>query len=181
MHSDVTETFDGWALEHTLSQHKTFYWKIDGAHNIYIRRKFKQWVPEKVNADALYRLNSYMSNGSWKYLANNVQKLYNGTEMEGLGSFLYRINQNTSFAQLSSHLSAIFTKANVWECDRSEGKMKFQLINNNWNQAINQYYLTVSSSVHTNIQGNTVKNESDRDKLSSDILDGYVEGFDYGY
>ncbi|WP_321429134.1 hypothetical protein [uncultured Methanolobus sp.] len=140
MFSDVVESFDGWVLKYTLSHQKPFYWKVDGEHNIFIRRKFKHWKPEKVSADVLYRLNDYMANGSWKYLANNVQKLGNGTEIEGLGSFLYRINPDTSFAQLSSHLGAIFTNADVWECNKSERKMKFRLSDNKWEDKINQYY-----------------------------------------
>lgn len=134
------EHCDDWVMELTLSQKKPFYWRIDFENNIDIRRKFKKWSPEKVSSDVLYELNLYMSHGNWQYLANNVEKLYKGAEIEGLGSFLYNMNPNTSFAQLSSHLGAIFTTSGVWECDKSEGRMKFRLVDGNWNDTIREYY-----------------------------------------
>jgi hypothetical protein len=50
----------------------------------------------------------------WVALANNVQRLANGIEQEGLGRFIYEnIESKTTTAQLSSHIGALFYIAEI--------------------------------------------------------------------
>lgn len=52
----------------------------------------------------------------WFPLANNVEKLYNGTEARGLGSTIYDIVPgNTRHAQGSSYLGVILEQAGILE------------------------------------------------------------------
>ncbi len=67
----------------------------------------------------------------WVCLANNVQKLAAGTEIDGLGSFLYKELTgwgNTADAQLASHIAALFVHSEVFELQSPrQTKLRFRL------------------------------------------------------
>ena len=57
-----------------------------------------------------------MADAEWWPLANNVEKLANGTEKHGLGRFLYeQLGRDTAGAQLAGQLGVILTSAGVWD------------------------------------------------------------------
>ncbi|MFW6002270.1 MAG: hypothetical protein ACOCQD_02935 [archaeon] len=131
---------DGWVSSNTLGKGKLFYWKVDDDCNVHIKREFKNWKVETVSYDHLNKLNNYMSVRNRVGLKNNVKKLSNVTEDEGIGSFLYNLHEGTSYAQLSSHLSALFNYAGIWEHNGKHRNMEFKLISDNWCRDIKNYY-----------------------------------------
>jgi hypothetical protein len=138
----------------TLGQKKKkFLWKIDESSNIYIRRQFKnesEMRTERVTNDELNKINEYMKKGGWKDLANNVELLSTGAEKEGIGKFMYGLHPNTTYAQLSSHISSIFYNAGVWDWNGKERGMMFLINSGNWSEKTSAYYnkLLNDSSYH---------------------------------
>lgn len=138
-------TFEkNWLHETTFGgKSKPFLWKIDEGCNIHIIRVFnlesgKKEMPKIVRVDDLNRLDEYMGDGNWKDLANNVEKLANGTEKLGIGKFLCNdLGWTTTDAQLSGHLGVIFSRSKVWEYNGKMRGMKFKRISNNWCGLIN--------------------------------------------
>ena len=82
----------------------------------------------------------FMQDMEWKDLANDASKLYMGTEKDGIGKFLYRLRPEVPYAQLSSHLGAIFYHSEVWKWNGQKRGMKFLLLSENWQEKIMQYY-----------------------------------------
>ncbi|AKB78170.1 hypothetical protein MSHOH_1687 [Methanosarcina horonobensis HB-1 = JCM 15518] len=82
----------------------------------------------------------FMQDREWKDLANDAEKLYTGTEKEGIGKFLYRLRSEVPYAQLSSQLVAIFYHSEVWEWNEQKKGMKFLLIPGNWQEKTVHYY-----------------------------------------
>lgn len=94
-----------------------------------------------VSANNLNRLDECMTDGKWKDLANNVQKLANGKEKPGVGKFLYdELGWNTTDAQLSSHLGVIFYRSKVWDFNGKMRGMQFKRISSNWSELVQNYY-----------------------------------------
>jgi len=81
-----------------------------------------------------------MQDTEWKDLANNAPKLCVGTEKEGIGKFLYRLRPDVPYAQLSSHLGAIFYFSEVWEWNEQKRGMKFLLLSEDWQEKTMLYY-----------------------------------------
>lgn len=81
-----------------------------------------------------------MQDREWKDLANNAEKLYTGTEKDGIGKFLYRLRQEVPYAQLSSQLAAIFYHSEVWVWNEQKRGMKFILLSGDWQEKTTQYY-----------------------------------------
>jgi len=116
-------TDDNWKQEYTLgSRKKPFSSKIDVGLTLTIRRKFKNNPKDLFSIFSLEKLEaiqSYMRNRDWIPLANNVYRMRNGTEMDGLGSFVYNnLTSNTTFAQSTSQLAAMFVvqEYGKWIC-----------------------------------------------------------------
>ena len=77
----------------------------------------------------------------WVCLANDVQKLKNGTEKEGLGKFVFsKLGWSTTKAQLSSHIGAIFSDSGVWAYNGKKRGIKFKKNNNKWKEGIEALY-----------------------------------------
>ncbi|WP_232308739.1 hypothetical protein [Methanosarcina lacustris] len=72
--------------------------------------------------------------------ANNAEKLYTGTEKDGIGKFLYRLRPEVPYAHLSSQLAAIFYHSEVWEWNEQKIGMKFLLLPGNWQERTMRYY-----------------------------------------
>lgn len=143
----LRENDDTWLHETTLGgKSKDFLWKIDDECNIHIKRVFNLMGENKeivkiVSIDDLNRLNEYMGDGNWKDLANNVEKLANGKEKEGIGKFLYKkLKWSTTDAQLSGHLGVIFYLSGVWDYNGKMRGMRFRGISNNWYELVKSFY-----------------------------------------
>lgn len=91
-----------------------------------------------------------MHGREWKDLANGAAKLYNGTEKDGIGRFLYRLRLEVPYAQLSSQLASIFYHAEVWECNEQKRGMKFFLLFGSWWEKTMKYY---RNSLNTENEG----------------------------
>ena len=133
-----------WSVSHTLgTKEKVFSWWIDSRGNIFIKRKFRNDLfprIDKISCSNLDKLQGFMQDREWKDLANNAEKLYTGTEKEGIGKFLYRLRAEVPYAHLSSQLAAIFYHSEVWEWNEQKIGMKFQLLPGNWQERTMRYY-----------------------------------------
>lgn len=133
-----------WSRSHTLgTKQKAFSWRMDSRGNIFIKRKFRRGrFPriDKISCSHLDRLCEFMQDMKWKDLANDASKLYMGTEKDGIGKFLYRLRPEVPYAQLSSHLGAIFYISEVWEWNEQKRGMKFLLLPGDWQKKTMQYY-----------------------------------------
>lgn len=135
---------DDWVHGFTLSDKaKSFWWQIDKEHNIHIRRNNIATKPETINQKDLERIVEYMRSKDWVNLANSVSKLGDGTEEEGLGKFIFEhINKNTTYAQLSSHLAAIFSNAGIWEYNGAKRGIQIKHIEDvEWENALVSCYV----------------------------------------
>lgn len=140
-------TNNGWLSETTLGgKNKTFWWKFDDENNIHIKRRFNFKNGEKeltkiAITHELDKLDDYMKDVSWKYIANNVEKLALGTEKAGIGMFLYnQLNWSGTEAQLSGHLGVIFYKAGVWDYNGKKRGIQHRRISDNWKKLVRNYY-----------------------------------------
>lgn len=140
-------TADKWVLEKTLGgKAKPFYWKIDDKGSISIKRMFgnqEKLISQTVNAQELGKIDKYLSDGGWKALANDVEKLKKGTEKPGIGKFMYdNLEMNEAEAQLSSHLGAIFSNAGAWLYNGKKRGIEFKKNTDNWAKVVREYYLS---------------------------------------
>jgi hypothetical protein len=136
---------DGWLYEKTLGgKAKEFWWKIDEEYNILIKRRFahqKEPLTQKVTSEEINKLDEYLSDGEWKALSNNVEKLRLGIEKPGIGKFLYdNLKMNETEAQLSSHLGTIFSNSGAWLYNGKEKNMEFKKNTEDWKRLIKEYY-----------------------------------------
>ena len=146
-----------WSVSHTLgTKEKVFSWWIDSRGNIFIKRKFRNGLfprIDKISCSNLDKLQGFMQDREWKDLANNAEKLYTGTEKDGIGKFLYRLRAEVPYAHLSSQLAAIFYHSEVWEWNEQKIGMKFQLLPGNWQERTMRYY---RSSLAPENEGNYI-------------------------
>lgn len=129
-------------LSFTLGgKQKSFWWKLDINGSLTITRQFKTKLSSttfsKSEIDAIQK---YMGNQEVP-LANNVQKLSNGTEQNGLGRFIYDdLDKNTTEAQLASHISAIFVASGIWKWNGARRNMRFAKEEDGWRDLLYSYY-----------------------------------------
>lgn len=150
---EMTED-QNWKQEYTLgSRKKPFLSKIDESLNLTIRRRFvnkRTDVISTFSSEDLEEIQTYMKDQNWIPLANSVSNMQNGSEILGLGSFVYNsIKGSTTFAQSTSQLAAIFVTAGIWEIDMksvgSQGnkRMVFKFKDIDWKEALIEYYIEV--------------------------------------
>lgn len=113
---------------------KDFWWCVGNDGSITIRRVFDTRGPgtdvrvRTITRTELMALLDAMSDGAWWPLANNVEKLTNGTEKDGLGSFLCeRFGWTPTDAQLAGHLGVILSGAGVWDYNGRKRGIEFRL------------------------------------------------------
>ena len=95
---------------------------IDLSNSIHIKRQFENVSREDLRVltkSQLDKIHEYVLNkcesGQWTDLANNVQKLGNEEEKEGLGKFVYELfDKNVTYGQLASHIAALFVDSDAW-------------------------------------------------------------------
>ncbi|MDD4239569.1 MAG: hypothetical protein PHT62_13610, partial [Desulfotomaculaceae bacterium] len=140
---------DEWVHSTTFGgKAKSFWWKIDSEGNLSILRFFKSsnGVSEKfkrISREEIEKLNLYMAENEWVSLANNVEKLGNGVEKEGIGRFLYEnFKWNIADCQLASHLGVIFSLSGMWEYNGKERGILFRRLNRDWRELVKDYYVS---------------------------------------
>ena len=115
----------------TLGSAKNFWWILDDDCKIIVLRQFnmkstKQPHETIISSDIIQHLIDLLPNDEWFPLANNVEKLSNGTEVEGIGKILYDQGFNTTDCQTASHLGTIFYQAGIWLYNGKLNGIKFQ-------------------------------------------------------
>lgn len=129
--------------ETTLGVGKAFIWRLLDDGGIEIARPFGRMgiaAPSTYEKADLDRLQALVASYSWTALANNVEKLYHGTEKAGLGSFLLALGKSQTDAQGASQLAAIFVKSGAWEWNGKRKGMEFHANGGDWKDAIQSYY-----------------------------------------
>jgi hypothetical protein len=152
---EMTED-QNWQQEYTLgSRRKPFLSKIDENLNLTIRRRFVNKATDVISTfllKDLKEIQSYMKDQEWVPLANSVDNMQNGLEIPGLGSFVYsNIKEDTTFAQSTSQLAAIFVVAGIWDVDKRQvdgegnSRLVFKYKGINWKDALIAYYVEEDS------------------------------------
>ncbi|ACB84389.1 HNH endonuclease [Natranaerobius thermophilus] len=138
------ENRSSWVLMSTLgSKKKTFWWKLKDDFTLCIYREFKNDIKanKEISVQELESLINYVKKQDWVDLANNVQKISEGMEKEGLGKFLYeKLNWQIAEAQLASHLGSIFTQAGIWEYNGQVRGIKFKHKTDDWKNKLQKLY-----------------------------------------
>ena len=121
-----------WCILYTLGgKKKRFWFKLEPDKSITIARRFnhKSGLTKSIytiSKSEINSIHSYLNNGNAP-LANNVHKLANGTEKEGIGKFLYEQLdwKSTTKCQLASQLASIFFYAGIWGYNGNSRGMEF--------------------------------------------------------
>jgi hypothetical protein len=130
---------EGWIELQTLSKRNDFKWRITSNNNIDIKREKIKFI-ESIKCEEIESLFDFMNN-KWVPLANSVSKVHDGTEKEGIGNYLYKKhNYSETKQQLSSHLSAIFFKSNIWDYNGLKRNMQFKIKIYAWKSALKDFY-----------------------------------------
>ncbi len=144
---DTYEKGNTYCHLYTLGKQKSFWWKLDTDNSLIIIRRFSSGNT-KINQEVftkkeLEEIQKYVCNYKKVPLANNVQKLNNNTEKDGLGNFIYNIlSKNTTQAQLASHILSIFYYADIWDYNNKKRNILFWSKSNNWKNTLSFYYKT---------------------------------------
>lgn len=130
-----------WINSETLGKKKPFLWFYDG-EKIIIERKFKN-NPRYQNIflnSEIDKIIEYISKNDEVPLANNVEKVVNGEEKEGIGKYIYdNISKDTSAQQCSSQLVAIFYDTNIILYNNKKRNIQFRINNKNWKETLINY------------------------------------------
>ncbi|HZJ58537.1 MAG TPA: hypothetical protein VFD57_05650 [Clostridia bacterium] len=128
-----------WKMGLTLgSKQKEFRWRYSKANGLVIIRTFKNGnkKTEFSNEDIDSIINFIKEEGIVP-LANNVVKLSNGTEKEGIGRFIYQnISNDTTNAQTASQLASILYNTGVLGYNGAVRGMEFWILDDNWKEKL---------------------------------------------
>lgn len=117
------------------SKEKIFQWEYIRDKGIIIYRKFKNNSSRNTiysNSDLRAIKYNFMNNSDIR-LANNVQKLNENTEIEGLGKFVYtKLKKDILDAQSTSQLAAIFVDIGIFNVSKVGRSLSFKIISDNW-------------------------------------------------
>lgn len=129
-----------WINCSTLGKSNPFQWRLSEHHDLEIKREPNSKI-EVVTSQDIDALQEYLKGGDWFALSNNVEKLHQGAENEGIGWFLFNFcDYDPTQAQLSSHLGALFSDLGIWEWNSRKRGIKFRLITINWRDLVNMPY-----------------------------------------
>jgi hypothetical protein len=109
---------------------KQFQWEIkDGILEIErIDANIKDHLELTLLLDVLHELHEKFKDDEFP-LANNVQKLKEGSEIEGIGSLIYKKNQNVALAQSASQLAAILTHCEIFKWNGKRKNIGLSFLN----------------------------------------------------
>ncbi|MGZ9241819.1 MAG: hypothetical protein ACXW6K_15165 [Candidatus Binatia bacterium] len=109
---------------------KRFYWEIkDGILEIErIDANIKDHLELTLLLDVLHELHEKFKDDEFP-LANNVQKLKEGSEIEGIGSLIYKKTQNVALAQSASQLAAILTHCEIFKWNGKRKNIGLSFVN----------------------------------------------------
>ena len=134
-------------FEYTLGgKAKSFQWKIENDCTLHIYRKFKAKLGtienyRAISSKDLNAVINYVSADKWHDLGNNVAKIKNGIEKEGIGKFLHEtLKWPPADCQLASHIGALFFKSGVWNYNGKKKGIKFKGTGIDWCQSTIKYY-----------------------------------------
>ncbi|MDU5081216.1 hypothetical protein [uncultured Tissierella sp.] len=128
---------------YTLSEEKPFLWDYDG-EKIFISKIFiskndkngKEHTFDFTNAQ-IDGLLLYIKKKGRVPLGNSVSKVKDGTEKDGIGSYLYNnIKQDTTFQQTSSQLVSIWCDIGVLHYNNRKKGMEFWINDMNWREML---------------------------------------------
>lgn len=114
---------------------KIFEWEYDIEKGITIHRKFKnKYIITNFSNVDLNQLKKYLSNKEVTCLGNNVIKLKQGLEKEGLGKFVYEnLHKSIRDAQAVSQLAAIFDHVGIFNSNGKKINIEFSINTLDWN------------------------------------------------
>lgn len=137
-----------WMQNNTLgAKEKSFLWFYDG-EKIIIKRKIKNntELENYFFNNEIDLLMLYVKQNERVKLANNVTKIQEGTEKDGIGNFIYNnISKNISKAQAlskaqaASQLVSIFYNTKVLFFNQRKINMEFWIDNIDWRERILSY------------------------------------------
>ena len=122
----------------TLGKNKSFIWEYNSETGITIIRHFKNGErKDPFSNEVIGKIINYVKKSGKVRLSNNVEKLSNGTEVEGLGKFVFdKIKKDTSYAQAMSQFAAIMVKLGIFEYNGERKSMEFWVINEKWQKVL---------------------------------------------
>ena len=136
-----------WLYSFTLGKSKAFQWRMMENYNIEIKRDISEEI-EILKSKDIDALQEYLKDGNWYCLSNNVDKLYKGTENEGIGWFLYnKCGYDQTQAQLSSHIGALFSALGIWEWNNKKRGIKFRQKKVMWKYPLKVQYNKVINTI----------------------------------
>jgi len=130
----------------TFGRQKDFWWRFNDNNSLEIIRNFdftnKNIITEKeIFGHEIEKIEAFMGDREWKDLANNVEKLNNGKEKNGIGRFLFdELGWSTTDCQLAGHLGVIFVLSGLWQYNGEIRGIKFRKIEDGWKNKITNYY-----------------------------------------
>lgn len=133
---------NNWLEGNTLGgKEKLFWWNYDG-EKITIKKKKKDksdCIIDFFNCE-IDMLIEYIKQSERVPLANNIQKLQDGTEKDGIGKYIYNnIIKNNDKAQSASQFVSIFLQINILGYNGKKSNMEFWVINMDWKERILEF------------------------------------------
>jgi hypothetical protein len=109
---------------------KKFQWEVkEGILEIErIDANIKDHLELTLLLDVLHELHGRFKDDEFP-LANNVQKLKEGSEIEGIGSLIYDKTQNVALAQSASQLAAILTHCEIFKWNGKRKNIRLSFLN----------------------------------------------------
>jgi len=116
------------------SRSKLFEWIFDSKTGLEIVRQFSTGPRvDTFSIDEIKQIIKFATSNENIPLANNVEKIHQGTEKIGLGSFIYNhLKEDLIKAQAASQLATIFVKTGIFDYNGATRNMEFWIKNNDW-------------------------------------------------
>ncbi len=119
---------------------KEFTWKI-GGENIVINRPAMKNKDEIISLDIFLKINAYTIQKTYINLCNSVSKMADGTEKDGIGTFLMsEFDFKSSDAQIASQIAAILCQTGCWVNNGKQRNIEFYSKTDDPITLIKQYY-----------------------------------------
>ena len=125
----------------TCGSGNEFTWSLND-NKVIIHRNFKSGKSiQQLQLSYFENLNQVARQNKYISLGNNVAKLADGTEKDGIGTFLMNhCGLNSSEAQIASHIAAILCLAGVWVTNEKKRNIEFFSICDTCTDKIIAYY-----------------------------------------